>query len=54
MKIFLINPKTPDNFWAMRGALDIIDKHKTLMQDSALLTLIALTPKDLDVEYIFC
>ncbi|MGP8005321.1 MAG: radical SAM protein [Smithella sp.] len=54
MKIFLVNPKTPDNFWAMRGALDIIDKHKTLMQNSALLTLIALTPQNLDVEYIFC
>jgi len=54
MKIYLINPKTPENFWAMRGALDIVGKHKTLMQNTALLTLIALTPRDLDVEYIFC
>jgi radical SAM superfamily enzyme YgiQ (UPF0313 family) len=54
MKIYLINPKTPENFWAMRGALDIVGKHKTLMQNTALLTLIALTPGDLDVEYIFC
>jgi radical SAM superfamily enzyme YgiQ (UPF0313 family) len=54
MKIYLINPKTPENFWAMRGALDIVGKHKTLMQNSALLTLIALTPGDLDVEYIHC
>ncbi len=38
----------------MRGALDIVGKHKTLMQNTALLTLIALTPKDLEVEYIFC
>jgi radical SAM superfamily enzyme YgiQ (UPF0313 family) len=52
MKIVLINPKTPENFWAMRGALDIVGKHKTLMQNTALLTLIALTPKDLEVEYI--
>lgn len=53
-KIYLINPKTPENFWAMQGALDIVDKRKTLMQNTALLTLIALTPKDLEVEYVFC
>jgi radical SAM superfamily enzyme YgiQ (UPF0313 family) len=54
MKIYLINPKTPENFWAMRGALDIVGKHKTLMQNTALLTLIALTPGDLDVKYTYC
>jgi radical SAM superfamily enzyme YgiQ (UPF0313 family) len=54
MKIYLINPKSPENFWAMQGALNIVGKHKTLMQNTALLTLIALTPKDLDVEYIYC
>jgi hypothetical protein len=54
MKIYLINPKTPENFWAMQGSLDIVGKHKTLMQNTALLTLIALTPKDLGVEYVFC
>jgi radical SAM superfamily enzyme YgiQ (UPF0313 family) len=54
MKIYLINPKNPENFWAMQGALNIVDKHKTLMQNTALLTLIALTPKDLEVEYIYC
>ena len=54
MKIYLINPKTPENFWAMRGALDIVGKRKTLMQNTALLTLIALTPRDLEVEYIYC
>ncbi|HOI74257.1 MAG TPA: radical SAM protein [Syntrophales bacterium] len=54
MKIYLINPKTPENFWAMRGALDIVGRHKTLMQNTALLTLIALTPNDLDVEYALC
>jgi radical SAM superfamily enzyme YgiQ (UPF0313 family) len=53
-KIYLINPRTPEHLWAMRGALDIVGKHKTLMQNSALLTLIALTPKDLDIEYFFC
>ena len=38
----------------MRGALDIVGKHKTLMQNSSLLTLIPLTPGDLDVEYAYC
>jgi radical SAM superfamily enzyme YgiQ (UPF0313 family) len=53
-KIYLVNPKTPRNFWAMQGALDIVGPHKTLMPNSALLTLIALTPNDLPIEYIFC
>jgi radical SAM superfamily enzyme YgiQ (UPF0313 family) len=54
MKIYFINPKTPENFWDMQGALNIVGKHKTLMQNTALPTLIALTPGTLDVEYIFC
>lgn len=54
LRIYLIHPKTPENFWAMRGALDIVGKHKALMQNSALLTLIALTPDDVDVEYRYC
>ena len=41
MRIYLIHPKTPENLWAMRGALDIVGKHKALMQNSALLTLAA-------------
>ncbi len=53
-KIYLINPRNPENFWAMKGTLDIVGKHKTLMPNAALLTLIALTPDDVNVEYIFC
>ena len=53
-RIYLINPQCPENFWAMQGAIDIAGKHKTLMPNAALLTLIALTPSDLDIEYIFC
>jgi radical SAM superfamily enzyme YgiQ (UPF0313 family) len=53
-RIYLINPKTPENFWAMQGTLDIVGKHKTLMPNAALLTLSALTPKSLDIEYEFC
>ena len=53
-RIYLINPKTPENFWAMQGTLDIVGKHKTLMPNAALLTLTALTPPDVDVVYEFC
>jgi radical SAM superfamily enzyme YgiQ (UPF0313 family) len=53
-RIYLINPKTPENFWAMQGTLDIVGKHKTLMPNAALLTLKALTPADVNVVYEFC
>ena len=53
-RIYLINPKNPDNFWAMQGVLDIVGKKKTLMFNSALLTLISLTPKELNIDYVFC
>lgn len=53
-RIYLINPKTPENFWAMQGTLDIVGKSKTLMPSSALLTLAALTPPELDVHYELC
>jgi radical SAM superfamily enzyme YgiQ (UPF0313 family) len=53
-RIYLVNPKTPENFWAMQGALDIVGPRKTLMPNAALLTLAALTPPDLEIEYAFC
>jgi radical SAM superfamily enzyme YgiQ (UPF0313 family) len=53
-RIYLVNPKTAPNFWAMQGAIDIVGGHKTLMPNSALLTLIALTPSDLPIQYVFC
>ncbi len=53
-RIYLINPKTPEHFWAMQGTLDIVGKHKTLMPNAALLTVAALTPPGLDIEYEFC
>jgi len=51
-RIYLINPKTPQNFWAMQGALDVLGK-KTTVPNAALLTLAALTPPDLGIEYIY-
>ena len=53
-RIYLVNPKTPENFWAMQGALDIVGPHKTLMPNAALLTLVSLTPPGMDIEYVFC
>jgi radical SAM superfamily enzyme YgiQ (UPF0313 family) len=53
-RIYLINPENPENFWAMQGALDIVGKHKTLMPNIALLTIIALTPQNSGVEYTVC
>ena len=52
--VYLINPKSPENFWAMQGTMDIVGKHKTLMPNAALLTLIALTPTEIDIDYVFC
>ena len=53
-RIYLINPKTPENFWAMRGMLDIVGKHKTQMPNSALMTLAALSPPELAITYELC
>ena len=52
-RIYLINPLNPDNFWAMQSSVKAIGA-KTLMPNAALATLMALTPKVLDIEYIYC
>lgn len=53
-RIYLVSPKNIDNFWTMQGMLDVIGGKRTLMPNSALATLIALTPKDIDIKYIYC
>ena len=50
-RIYLLAPKHPVNFWSMQGTADILGA-KTLMPNSALSTLMALTPDDVTVEYI--
>jgi radical SAM superfamily enzyme YgiQ (UPF0313 family) len=50
-KICLIAPKHPENFWSMQGTADILGA-KTLMPNSALATLMALTPDDVNIEYV--
>ncbi|HIP82521.1 MAG TPA: DUF4070 domain-containing protein [Desulfocapsa sulfexigens] len=49
-KIYLIAPKHPDNFWSMQGTADILGA-RTLMPNSALATLMALTPSGVNVQY---
>ncbi|MBW2251156.1 MAG: hypothetical protein JRF60_11150 [Deltaproteobacteria bacterium] len=51
--IYLIAPRTPDNFWSMKSTVKAL-RTKTLMPNSALATLIALTPEDINVEYKYC
>jgi len=49
-RIYLIAPKHPDNFWSMQGTTDILGM-KTLMPNSALATLMALTPSGINIQY---
>ncbi len=52
-RIYLINPKNPDNFWTMQSSVRAVGA-RTLMPNNALATLIALTPSELNIEYIYC
>ena len=52
-RIYLIAPKHPENFWSMQGTVNILGA-KTLMPNAALATLMALTPQDVNVEYVLC
>lgn len=49
-KIYLIAPRHPDNFWSMQGTADILGA-QTLMPNSALATLMALTPPGVNIQY---
>ncbi|MDY6792965.1 MAG: radical SAM protein [Thermodesulfobacteriota bacterium] len=51
--VYLISPRTPDNFWSMKSSVKAL-RTKNLMPNSALATLIALTPEDMNVEYRYC
>ena len=52
-RIYLIAPKHPENFWSMQGTVNILGA-KTLMPNAALATLMALTPPNVNVEYVLC
>jgi radical SAM superfamily enzyme YgiQ (UPF0313 family) len=49
-RIYLVAPKHPDNFWSMQGTADVLGA-ETLMPNSALATLMALTPDGVDIRY---
>jgi radical SAM superfamily enzyme YgiQ (UPF0313 family) len=51
--IYLISPRTPDNFWSMKSSVKAVGA-KSIMPNSALATLIALTPKNINVKYKYC
>ena len=52
-RIYLIAPRHPENFWSMQGTAALLGA-KTLMPNAALPTLMALTPPEINVEYVLC
>lgn len=52
-RIYLIAPRTPENVWSLQGTVEALGA-RTLMPNSALATLMALTPPDVSVEYVLC
>ncbi|HOO71037.1 MAG TPA: DUF4070 domain-containing protein [Spirochaetota bacterium] len=50
-KICLIAPMQPESFWSMKGTAKALGA-KTLQPNAALATLMALTPDDVNVEYV--
>lgn len=44
-------PRHPDSFWSMQGTAELFGA-RTLMPNAALATLMALTPDDVDIEYL--
>ena len=52
-RIYLIVPRHEKSFWSMQGTVELLGA-KTLMPNAALATLMALTPDDVNVEYVLC
>ena len=53
IRICLVAPRHTESFWSLQGLADLFGA-KTLMPNAALATLVALTPKGVNVEYILC
>mgnify|MGYP001822331176 FL=1 len=51
--IYLISPQTPDNFWSMQSSVEAL-RAKSLMPNAALATLMALTPAEAGIKYLYC
>jgi len=52
-RIYLIAPRHEKSFWSMQGTVELLGA-KTLIPNAALATLMALTPDDVNVEYVLC
>ncbi|MBM4320189.1 MAG: radical SAM protein [Deltaproteobacteria bacterium] len=52
-RIYLVAPKNPDAFWSMQATVDAVGA-RALMPNAALATLVALTPAEAGVEYVYC
>lgn len=52
-KVLLVAPRHPVNFWSMRGTAELFGA-RALLPNAALATLMALTPKEVCVEYLLC
>ncbi|MBW2276341.1 MAG: DUF4070 domain-containing protein [Deltaproteobacteria bacterium] len=50
-RVCLVAPRHPESFWSLQGTVELLNA-KTLVPNSALATLIALTPDDVGVEYV--
>jgi len=50
-RVYLVAPRHPESFWSLQGTVDLLGA-KTLVPNSALATLIALTPSDVGVEFV--
>ncbi len=51
--VYLVAPRNPDSFWCMASSVKAVGA-RALMPNSALATLLALTPPDLGIDFRFC
>ncbi len=51
MRCLLVNPRTPETYWSLRGALDLVDK-RWLVPPLPLLTVAAMLPEPWDLELV--
>lgn len=52
-RVYLVAPRNPDSFWCMATSVKAVGA-RALMPNSALATLIALTPEDAGIDFAFC
>ncbi len=50
-RVYLVAPRHPESFWSLQETVGLLGA-KTLVPNSALATLVALTPSDVGVEFV--